>query len=103
MRIKPSNWGQVRGPVGAIHMSAQRIDWKVKGEHQDDQGRWGQLDATRWMDDRNTVIQLTRMAPKMLRHMLKASIDRKEQRSMATKLTQGTQTRVQAHGQARQI
>ena len=79
MQIRPSRWAQVRGPVGAISMSAQRMGWRVHGEHQDDQGRWVQLDATRWMDDRNTVIQLTRMSPKMLRHMLKASIDRKEQ------------------------
>ena len=58
----------------------------MQGQHLDNEGQWVQLDATKWMDDNNTIVQLTTMAPKMLRQKLKASINRQEQRHMASKL-----------------
>ena len=67
---KPETWAQVRALIGAIIKSAERLSWEVSGQHYDDQGNIVQLDGTKWMDDRQTVMQLTAMPPKMMRKQI---------------------------------
>ena len=70
---RPRTWRQVRGPLGALLLTLERLSWTAQGPFT-------------WQDDRGSAVDLTSMSPALVRTKVRGTHYRLLERRLARRL-----------------